>query len=170
MPWNVSGTTAGAAALDEIDTTQKFAWGKEIDGLHETYGAGKFVYVKGVSGGFAGAVVLYQSSNGVTIISATSGLLQAGSPVAVLLAALDATTKYGWAQVSGDAVIKKTAVAVPPATTRTDVFLSATAGRIMPTSVATRRIMGARWTNTASVLAATSTAVVHLNRPHIQAP
>ena len=166
MAYRASGTLAGLPALDEIDTVQKHAWGKEIDGLDPVYGGGRFVYVKGVSGGFAGALVTYNSANGITILAPAAGTTNGGAPVAVLLAALDATTKYGWAQIAGDAIIKKTAVKVTPGST--SVFLSGTAGRIMQTSVASRRVLGAKFTSLTTVTSTTSTAVVNLNRPHIQ--
>lgn len=170
MAWSITGQTAGAQQIDVVETVQRHNWGTMIDATDPVYGVGEFVYVKGVSGGFAGATVLYSTSNGLTTLTGTSGVLQAGSPVAVLMSALDGPTKYGWAQIAGDTPIKKTAVIVPPSATRTDVFLSATAGRIMPTSVASRRILGARFANVASVVAATSAVVVNLNRPHIQSP
>jgi len=47
----------------------------------------------------------------------------------------------------------------------TKVYLSATAGRVMQTSVAGRQVIGARWASTTTVTSTTSTAVATLNRP-----
>lgn len=167
MPWQLAGQAAGAQQIETVETVQRHPWGKIVDALHNTYGAAEFIYVKGVSGGGVGLVAMYNASNGLTILTATSGVVYAGSPVGVFISALDATTKYGWLQISGDAVIKKTAVKFDPAGNKS-VFLSATAGRIMQTSVASRRILGARFTSLTTVTSTTSTAVVNLQRPHLQ--
>jgi hypothetical protein len=71
---------------------------------------------------------------------------------------------YGWFQIGGRAVVLKTATKIDPASTF-KVYLSATAGRVMPTSVAGRQILGARFPATATVTTTTSTCVVTLNRP-----
>jgi hypothetical protein len=58
-------------------------------------------------------------------------------------------------------------VKVDPAGT-TKVYLSATAGRVMQTSVSGRQVLGARWTTLVTVTSTTSTAVAEISRPHQQ--
>jgi hypothetical protein len=72
---------------------------------------------------------------------------------------------FGWYQISGNAVIKKTAVAVTPQVT---VFLSATAGRVKVLASAGLQVVAARSANLTTVAAATSTVTVTINRPHLQ--
>ncbi len=153
--------------IAETSTTQNHAFGKLVRAKDPTYGEAEFAYVKGVSGGLTGLMAYYVLSTGATALTTTSGVVNAGAPIGIFMSDLSATTIFGWIQVSGDAVIKKTAVKVDPAGV-TSVYLSATAGRVMQTSVAGRQLLGARWAATTTVTSTTSTAVVTLERPHQQ--
>ena len=72
---------------------------------------------------------------------------------------------FGWYQVSGNAVIKKTAVAVSPQVT---LFLSGTAGRVKVLASAGLQVVAARSANLATIAATVSTVTVTINRPHLQ--
>jgi hypothetical protein len=85
-------------------------------------------------------------------------------PVAVAMSANLAGT-FGWYQIAGNAVIKKTAVAVTPQVT---VFLSATAGRVKVLASAGLQVVAARSANLATIAATVSTVTVTINRPHLQ--
>jgi hypothetical protein len=63
------------------------------------------------------------------------------------------------------AVIKKTAVAVPPAT---GLWLSGTAGRFYVTASTGKGIVGARSANLATIASGTSTVTCLINRPSIE--
>lgn len=168
MAWRIiTEGYIGAQGITEVSQVQNHAFGTIVRALSEDYGVGEFMYVKGVSGGGDGLMVYIEGSDGTTALTSTSGTAAGGNPIGVMVSALDAATDFGWVQISGDAVIKKTAVKYDPAGAQS-VFLSATAGRIMQTSVASRRVMGARFTSATTVTATTSTAVVHLQRPHQQ--
>jgi hypothetical protein len=112
-------------------------------------------------------MVTYVNSTGITVRIANTA--NQSSPVAVAMAACDATTKFGWYQIGGSATVKKTAVKVDPAVAR-QVYISATSGRVMQTSAAGKNILGARWEATTTVTSTTSTAVITMNRPHCQGP
>jgi hypothetical protein len=73
--------------------------------------------------------------------------------------------QYGWYQITGNAVVKKTAVAVTPTV---PVMLSATGGRVKVLTSAGFMIVGARSANLTTVTSTTSTVVVTISRPHIQ--
>jgi hypothetical protein len=73
--------------------------------------------------------------------------------------------QYGWYQISGNAVIKKTAVTVAPNVT---LFLSATAGRVKVLASAGLQVVAARSANLTTVTSTTSTITVTINRPHLQ--
>lgn len=167
MAWTISTPNLGNQKIGDVETTQRMPLGTVVAATDPTYGGGEFVYVKGVSSGFNGALVTYVANTGVTALSTTSGVALGGAPIGVLQGALDANTKFGWAQISGDAVIYKTAVKFDPASGNR-VYLSGTAGRIMQTSVAGRQIIGARFAATTTVTSTTSTAIITLNRPSLK--
>jgi len=81
------------------------------------------------------------------------------------MAANTGVATYGWYQITGVAAVKKTAVKVNP---NVPVYMSATAGRLMPTIATAKALLGARTVNAATVASATSTVLVHINRPHFQ--
>lgn len=153
--------------IADTDTVQNHAYGKVVRAKDPTYGEGEFIYLQGVANTVVGSIVTYNSTTGVTVLTTTSGVVNGGAPVAVAMSANNSTSNWGWYQIAGAAVLKKTAVKVDPAGT-TKVYLSATAGRVMQTSVAGRQVLGARWTTLVTVTSTTSTAVVQLNRPHQQ--
>lgn len=163
MTYRISTPIAGYQPIAETSTTKKHPYGTIVSAVDPVYGAGEFIYLKGLASTVVGSIVTYVASTGVTALSTTSGVVNGGAPVAVAMSA-NVASQYGWYQIAGDAVIKKTAVKVDPAGT-TKVYLSATAGRVMQTSVAGRQIIGARWITATTVTSTTSTAVATLNRP-----
>jgi len=163
MAWIIDDNKVGWQAIADASDTKRHAYGTLVSAVDPTYGQGEFIYLKGVSSNFAGALVTYVANTGVTALSTTSGIATGGAPLAVSMSAATGS-QYGWFQVSGDAVLYKTAVKFDPASGNR-VYLSATAGRIMQTSVAGRQIIGARFAATATVTSTTSTAIITLNRP-----
>lgn len=155
-----------AQAIADTSTTAQHALGKIVRAKDSTLGEGTFIYLKGIANTVVGSLVYYKTSTGVTALTSTSGVTNKGAPLAVAMSAC-IDDLYGWYQVTGDAVIKKTAVKVDPAGV-TAVYLSATAGRVMQTSVSGRQVLGARWVATTTVTSTTSTAVVTLNWPSQQ--
>jgi len=90
--------------LTSVDTTQEFPLGTIAKAVSATYGAGEFIYLKGVSSNTAGNIVSYD----VTFTAALhTAALDAPKPVAISMSAFDSSTKYGWAQISGSASVKK---------------------------------------------------------------
>jgi hypothetical protein len=151
--------TIGATTV----TTPPWRLGDIASIFDPTYGSGEAIYLKGVTSNFVGALVTYVTNTGTTALSTTSGIATGGAPMAVSLTNA-VGTEYAWFQVSGDAVLYKTNVKVDPAN-GSRVMLSATAGRVMQTSVAGRQILGARFASLTTVTSTTSTAIVTLNRP-----
>jgi hypothetical protein len=162
MAYVITNPLAGSQPIATTSTVKNHPLGTIVSAVDPTYGSGEFIYLEGAANTIVGSVVTYVNS-GSTTLGTTSGVVNGGAPVAVAMSA-NIDTQYGWYQISGDAVIKKTAVKVDPAGT-TKVYLSATAGRVMQTSVAGRQVLGARWTTATTVTSTTSTAVATLNRP-----
>lgn len=71
-----------------------------------TYGEGEFILLKGVASTAVGSVVVYDSTTyATTLAPAGSNLPRA---VAFAMAATNTTTLWGWYQISGQVVAKKT--------------------------------------------------------------
>ena len=162
MAYTITTPLAGSQPIATTSTVKNHPQGMIVSAIDPVYGAGEFIYLEGAANTIVGSIVTYVAS-GTTTLSTTSGVVNGGAPLAVAMSA-NVDGSYGWYQISGDAVIKKTAVKVDPAGT-TKVYLSATAGRVMQTSVAGRQVIGARWTTATTVTSTTSTAVATLNRP-----
>jgi hypothetical protein len=163
MAYKIRNTLAGSQPIADTSTVQNHPVGTIVAADDPTYGGGEFIYLKGVASTVVGSIVTYVASTGATVLSLTSGVVNGGAPLAVAMSA-NVASQWGWYQIAGDAVIKKTAVKVDPAGT-TKVYLSATSGRVMQTSVAGRQVIGARWITATTVTSTTSTAIATINRP-----
>jgi len=87
-----------------------------------------------------------------------------GIPVAVAMRA-NVAGQYGWYQIGGLAVMKKTTVATLP---QVPIFISATAGRMKTLASAGQMILGAQTANLTTIVSTTSTVTVLINRPVTQ--
>ena len=135
--------------------------GMIVRAFDPVYGEGEFILLPGIANTTVGSVVTYNATTYATTLSAnTAG---AGQPLAVAMSANIVATTFGWYQIGGLAVIKKTAVKVNP---QVAIFQSATTGRIMPTTASGKEILGAKTANLATIASATSTVIVLINRPH----
>ena len=171
MAWKFTNSNLGMPAITSTtlltSTVQPKAWklGDIQKAVDPTFGGGEFIYLTGCANTVAGLVVYYDTYTSLTALTSTSAVLNRGAPVAVAMSA-NLATYGGWYQISGAATILKTAVKVDPAlATGMNVHLSATAGRVMQTSVASRQVLGARFATAVTVTSTTSTAIVTLNRP-----
>ena len=127
-----------------------------------TYGEGEFIMLLGVASTVVGSLVTYNATTYQTTLSANTA--NQATPVAVAMAANTAGL-FGWYQIGGLAVIKKTAVAT---NAQVPVYQSATVGRIMATAASGKQVLGARSANLATVASTVSTVIVSINRPHLQ--
>jgi len=155
-----SGVTManGTAAIP----TPPAVLGMVVRAFDPTYGEGEFILLLGVASTVIGSMVTYNATTYQTTLSANTA--NYAGPVAVAMSANTAGL-FGWYQIGGLAVIKKTAVATGP---QVSIFQSATAGRIMATSASGKQILGAKSANLTSVTSTTSTVIVSINRPHKQ--
>ena len=127
-----------------------------------SYGEGEFIMLLGVASTVVGSLVTYNATTYQTALSANTA--NQAAPVAVAMSA-NLAGSFGWYQISGQAVVKKTAVAT---NAQVAVYQSATVGRIMATAASGKQILGARSANLATVAATVSTVIVSINRPHLQ--
>lgn len=128
-----------------------------------TLGEGEFIVLAGVASTLVGSLVNYNTASyTTTLMPNTANLAQ---PLAVAMSANVAATTFGWYQISGVAVIKKTAVKVNP---NVVLYQSATAGRVMSTAASGKQLLGVRSANAATIASATSTINAIIDRPHMQ--
>ena len=155
----------GLSNFTTIDTTPAYAFGTLVRGFDSVLGGGgEFIYLLGVASNIVGAMVTYNEVTGVTTLS-PAGTTAKGFPLAVSMTANTTTTSGSWYQISGTAVIKKTAVKCNPSVA---IFLSGTQGRFFPTATSGRQILNAVTNNSATVASATSTVNVLIQRPFCQ--
>jgi len=157
-------SVAGAQPIANTETAAKHNLGQIVRGYDPTYGEGEFIYLLGVTGTLTGLVVKYNTTTYQTALLTVANGANKGEPVAVAMSA-NVGSQYGWYQVQGNAVIKKTTVAVSPSV---PIFISATAGRIKVLASAGQQILGAQTANLATIVTTTSTVVVTINRPMTQ--
>ena len=156
---SASGVSSGSTS---VIPTPPNVLGKIVRVDDPTYGEGEFILLLGVAGTEVGSVVKYNATTYQTVLVTNSASQDV--PVAVAMSANLAGT-FGWYQIAGNAVIKKTAVAVTPQVT---LFLSATAGRLKVLASAGLQVVAARSANLATIGATVSTVTVTINRPHLQ--
>ena len=156
---SASGVSSGSTS---VIPTPPNVLGKIVRADDPTYGEGEFILLLGVAGTEVGSVVKYNATTYQTVL--VTNTASQDVPVAVAMSANLAGT-FGWYQVSGNAVIKKTAVAVSPQVT---LFLSGTAGRVKVLASAGLQVVAARSANLATIGATVSTVTVTINRPHLQ--
>lgn len=159
-----ASSRVGAQAIDVTSTELKHPLGTVVSGNDPTYGDGDFIYLLGVASTVVGDVVIYSATTYQTVRTVGATHKNSGAPVAVAMSA-NVAAQYGWYQINGNAVVKKTAVFVAPGV---PVMLSATAGRVKVLTSAGFMIVGARPANLVTTTSTTSTVVVTLRAPHIQ--
>ena len=165
MTYFILNGVMGYPAITAVSSTRGVPAGGEIVRARDsTYGVGEFIYLLGVASTLVGSAVTYNATTWQTALSPTANTGNS-SPLAVAMAA-NAGGQWGWYQVTGLAVIKKTAVAIAP---QVQLAVSGTAGRLYATYSTGKGIEGAKSANLATVASATSTVVVLLSRPSIEA-
>ena len=91
----------GMQAIAVTDTVQNHKLGTIVRAEDPTYGAGEFIYLKGVASTAIGSWVTYNLDDGSTALLAANAI----GPVGVAMSA-NVASQYGWYQISGKAVGK----------------------------------------------------------------
>lgn len=127
MAYLVTDQVIGHQAIADTSTVQRHAFGTIVRAKDPDRGEGEFIYLKGVSGTVVGSWVTYNSDDWTTTLTVANAI----GPVAVAMSINDATTDYGWYQISGKASgLSKTI------SDNAKVWLTASAGKVDDTSVA----------------------------------
>ena len=144
--------------IDVNSATQQVVLGTIIratDAASTAYGAGEFIYLKGLDDTAVGEVVHYNSDDWSTTLAVANGV----GPIAVAMSAC-VTGEFGWYQISGKGAASVLAGFADDA----DCYLTSTAGSVDDANVAgdyIRGMKGASAINTPS----TGLAEVELSRP-----
>jgi hypothetical protein len=164
MTWVFTENRLGLQPIEITSTVQNADEGTVARAYDSTgtQGGGEFMYLKGAANTVVGLLVTYDPVNHTTTLSPNTGNL--AQPVAVAMSA-NVAANWGWYQIGGAAVIKKTAVKVSP---NVALYQSATIGRVMSTAASGKQLVNARSVNAATVASATSTITAIIDRPFLQ--
>jgi hypothetical protein len=160
VPYTIQNELLGAQPIAVTDTTQRHALGTIIRANDPTYGAGEFIYLKGVAATGIGSMVDYDQMLGTTVLSPAT----AGTGAVAIAMSANVALQYGWYQITGAAVVKAPNAMVVGA----DVFsLAATPGSVDDAAVAGEQILNAKVSTTTGTPSA-GLAVIQINRPFHQ--
>jgi hypothetical protein len=173
MAYTILNPEAGICQIANTDAGVTFAnassaaptppnqLGKIVRAIDPTYGEGEFIMLAGVASTAIGSLVVYDGTTYATTLIANSA--NQSRPVAVAMSANTSSSTYGWYQIGGTAVVKKTTVAIAP-----KVSVGIGGVGVLGNTASGKEILGARSANTATVASATTTINVVINRPHAQ--
>jgi hypothetical protein len=160
MAYKITDPLIGAQPIAVTDTTQNHSLGTIVRAEDSTYGAGEFIYLKGVASTAVGSMVDYDSYLATTALSPATGGV---GPVAVAMSA-NVASQYGWYQIAGVAAVK----APNAMTAGADVFsLAATPGSVDDAAVNGEQILNAKVSVTTGT-PSTGLGLIVINRPFHQ--
>lgn len=162
MAYSLTEGRIGWPSITNMTSTAPIPVGSRTKAYDSSYGEGEFIYLLGVGSTVVGDMVTYDAT---TYQSARAGTTAAqGAPVAIAMS-VNLGGSYGWYQIGGNAVIKKTAVKFSP---QVKVYVGGTTGRITSTASAGKLVQNAKSSNLTTVASATSTVVVLIERPYLR--
>ena len=160
MAYKISTPLLGFQPIAETSTTQRHPLGTIVTAIDPTYGAGEFIYLKGIGSTAVGTMVDYDQTLGTTALSPATGGI---GPVAVAMSA-NVASQYGWYQIAGAAAVAAPNAAVVGA----EVFsLAATPGSVDDAQVNGEQILNAKFSTTTGT-PSTGLAIIQIDRPFHQ--
>lgn len=161
MAYKHTSGRIGLQAIDETSTTQNHELGLVVTATDPTYGSGEFIYLRGVASTAVGSLVTYNTSSFTTELAPVG--TNKAQPIAVAMSA-NVASQYGWYQIGGIAVMKKTCTVSLAANAAVGVL---TIGLVAGTGSG-KEIQGALVAAVASATAGRTTVQVVINRPTMQ--
>lgn len=131
MAYSIINPEIGYQPIAVTDTVQAHPLGTIVRASDPTYGAGEFIYLKGVASTAIGSWVTYSYDDGTTALLAPNAI----DPVAVAMSA-NVANQYGWYQISGKAV----GLALTGYVDNALVYATSTAGSVDDAVVAGDRV------------------------------
>lgn len=162
MTWRINDPRIAMLPIASTETTASLPLGTIVQASDPTFGAGEFIYLLGVASTVVGLVVKYNATTYQTALVTATAVQDVAAAVAM---SANLASSYGWYQIAGLAVIKKTAVQFTP---QVAMYLSATSGRVKAIASAGLQIGNCRSANLTTVTTTTSTITALINRPFLQ--
>lgn len=159
--WSPIEQQAGLQKIADTSTVQNHPLGTIIRAKSNTYGAGEFIYLKGVASTVVGSVVEWALVTGATVLAAVGGSQPV--PIGIAMSA-NVANQFGWYQIGGVAIVRKQCTVCMVAGVAVGVLST---GLIAGTGSA-KEVQGAVVATTASAKAGVVTVLVALQRPTLQ--
>jgi len=156
MAYVIQENSVGWQPIASKETTQKHPLGTVIRAKDPTYGAGEFIYLKGVASCVLGSWVTYKNDGGVTALAVANAI----GPLAIAMTSTTASY-YGWFQINGMAIGK----CLTQMASNTRVWLTSTAGSVDDASVAGDGVNNAR--SAALTVVNSGVTEFDINRPWV---
>jgi hypothetical protein len=147
----------GLQPIATTDTVQNHPLGTIVRAVDPTYGAGEFIYLKGVASTAVGSWVTYNMDDGTTTLLAANAI----GPVAVAMSA-NVASQYGWYQIQGKAVGKVLAAYADNGL----VYATATAGSVDDAVVTGDMVVNAKGASAIDT-PSTGLAEMEISRPFV---
>ena len=164
----IANTDAGILTGDYTSTggttyipTPPAQLGMVVRAIDPTYGAGEFIFLKGVASTVVGSVVVYDGTTYATTLCATTA--NQARPVAIAMSANATTATWGWYQIGGTAVAVKGSASIQP-----KVAVAVTTTAKIGNTATGKEIEGCRSANAATLTTAITTIQLIIDRPHLQ--
>ena len=135
MAYVISENRLGQTLIGSVDTAAAVPVGTIVTAFDPTYGAGEFIYLKGVASTAVSSWVTYNMDDGSTVLLAANAI----GPVAIAMGATVAST-WGWYQIGG----KARGLALTGFADNANVYATATAGSVDDAVVAGDRVKRAK--------------------------
>lgn len=142
--YTITNDRLGLPPINSVFTTAGAPVGTVVHAVDATYGEAEFIYLPGVASTVVGSVVVIDTNAKTTTLAVHT--TAARGQVGVAMSANNATTSYGWYQISG----ANPNVVATGGTAGTSAFCTSTAGSIDTAVVDTDRIDGCEVTVSAS--------------------
>jgi hypothetical protein len=135
MAYTIQENALLGQPIADTSSVQRHALGTIVRAKDPLYGAGEFIYLKGIASTAVGSVVLYNPDDFSTSLLAANDI----GPVAAAMSA-NVAGQYGWYQIGGKAVVKAGTVA-----DNGNVYASGTPGTVDDAVVAGDRVKNAKF-------------------------
>ena len=174
MAYNIVDKVLGLMPIENRDSGVTFAnassakptppltLGMIVRAVDPVYGEGEFILLAGVASTAVGSIVTYNTTSYTTALAPVG--TNKPQPIAVAMSANTSASTWGWYQIGGLAVVKKTCTVSLAANAAVGVL---TVGLVAGTGSG-KEIQGALVAAVASATAGRTTVTVVLNRPRMQ--
>jgi hypothetical protein len=174
MAYNIVEKMLGLMPIENRDSGVTFAnassakptppltLGMIVRAVDPVYGEGEFILLAGVASTAVGSIVTYNTTSYTTALAPVG--TNKPQPIAVAMSANTSASTWGWYQIGGMAVVKKTCTVSLAANAAVGVL---TVGLVAGTGSG-KEIQGALVAAVASATAGRTTVTVVLNRPLMQ--